>query len=350
MQRTFGDHQAEVEDTRRRYDIIRQNRRMKFSENCSLFDSSKCADIYKLTKVDGQNIYEIRSQKVMLKHKFDRLSIEQKLNKIDCMIQFADLIEIFYIKAVLIKKSLIKKLFVLELEHSQEVYIPNELSCELYPQSFRFYDPVIQISNQMFSHKQKLYHSLKTEFYLKKIKGNDFKRAFLEQYGVLTTEKNFKQMFKHKLMKEHESTVIKHTQSKHHVSLQKSRYLMVESTEESLQNLAQLQTYVIEKQYERSPGEVVKNLEDQQLELKFCKKNIVNLKRQKFIIFKQSQCAKLDHLRNQGEKFNTVMMLERHIRAAQDGLYKNRNRAVNYNPKQTEKNLDLIPYNQLTDK
>lgn len=53
----------------------------------------------------------------MLKYKFDKLSIEQKLNKINCMIEFADLIDIFYIKAVLIKKSLIKKLFVLDLEH-----------------------------------------------------------------------------------------------------------------------------------------------------------------------------------------------------------------------------------------
>lgn len=63
---------------------------------------------------------------------------------------------------------------------------------------------------------------------------------------------------------------------------------MVESTEESLKKLAELQTYVIEKNYERGPGEIPKNLEDEMLELRFCKKHIVNLKRQKFMVFKQS--------------------------------------------------------------
>lgn len=63
---------------------------------------------------------------------------------------------------------------------------------------------------------------------------------------------------------------IKHMQSKHHISLQKSRYLMVESTEEGLKNLADLQTYVIEKKWERGPHERIKNLEDQTLELRFC--------------------------------------------------------------------------------
>lgn len=54
---------------------------------------------------------------------------------------------------------------------------------------------------------------------------------------------------------------------------------MVESTEEGLKKLAELQTYVIEKRWEKKAGELVKNLEDQTLELKFCKQEIVNLKR-----------------------------------------------------------------------
>lgn len=120
------------------------------------------------------------------------------------MITFANLIDTLFIKAALLRKSIVKRIFVLDLEHNQEVYIPSELTCEIYPFSFRYYDPIIQITNHLFSHKQKLYHCLKTEFYLKKIKGNDFKRKFLEQYGFLTTEKNLKLMFKHRLMIEEE--------------------------------------------------------------------------------------------------------------------------------------------------
>lgn len=42
----------------------------------------------------------------------------------------------------------------------------------------------------MFSKKQKQFHSLRTEFFLKKNKGKDHKKKLLEQAGFLRTEKN----------------------------------------------------------------------------------------------------------------------------------------------------------------
>jgi hypothetical protein len=59
------------------------------------------------------------------------------------MLGVADLVDVFYMKTVLLKKSLMKKLFVLDVEHNLECYIPDELSCDQYPYSFRYYDPVI---------------------------------------------------------------------------------------------------------------------------------------------------------------------------------------------------------------
>ena len=59
------------------------------------------------------------------------------------MLIFGELIDQFYIKAVLLKKSLLKKRFVLEVEHNLECYIPDELTIDRYPYSFRYYDPVI---------------------------------------------------------------------------------------------------------------------------------------------------------------------------------------------------------------
>ena len=56
-------------------------------------------------------------------------------------------IDIFYIRAILHKKALMKKKFVLDVEHNLEVFIPNDLSCDLYPYSFRYYDPIIQITD-----------------------------------------------------------------------------------------------------------------------------------------------------------------------------------------------------------
>lgn len=60
-------------------------------------------------------------------------------------------------------------MFVLDLEHSQEVFIPDVLSCDVYPYSYRYYDPIISITNKMFNEKSKMYHCLKTDFYLKKL-------------------------------------------------------------------------------------------------------------------------------------------------------------------------------------
>lgn len=164
----------------------------KFSNGFGLFDKSACSDIYKTVKVDGLNMYELRSIRVMIRYKLDKKMLEQQLTKVRFMLGVAGLVDIFYIKAILLKKALLKKQFVLEVEHNLECYIPDELTIDKYPYSFRYYDPIIQITNQLFSQKQKLYHCLKTDFYLKKIKGNDFKKKFLEDYGVLTTEKNRK--------------------------------------------------------------------------------------------------------------------------------------------------------------
>ena len=59
------------------------------------------------------------------------------------MLGFAGLTDIFYIKALLLKKALIKKQFVLDVEHNLECYIPDELTLDRYPYSFRYYDPTI---------------------------------------------------------------------------------------------------------------------------------------------------------------------------------------------------------------
>lgn len=125
---------------------------------------------------------------------------------------------------------------------------------------------------------------------------------------------------------------------------------MVESTEEGLRKLAEIQTYVIEKKWERGPHERVTNLEDLPLELRFCHQGVVNDKRSKFIVFKQSQYTRLDHLKNQGQKFGTMRMAMRHIDSNFDDYYRLRPRDLDYNPKGLEKDLDLIPFDQLTDR
>ena len=78
------------------------------------------------------------------------------------------------------------------------MYIPNNLSCDIYPYSYRYYDPVISITNRLFDSKSKMYHCLKTDFFLKKLQGKDFKKKFLEGIGALPNEKTQPLQFSHK--------------------------------------------------------------------------------------------------------------------------------------------------------
>lgn len=151
----------------------------------NLGGNSKCPDIYYETKVDDMNMYDQRSSRVMINYKYDKNVLDAKLLKVKFMLGVGNITDVFYIKTLIKKKQLVKQIFVQKVEHSTEVFIPLELSCDQYPYSFRYYDPIIQITNQLFSAKQKQFHCLRTEFFLQKNQGNDHMKTFLEAVGAL---------------------------------------------------------------------------------------------------------------------------------------------------------------------
>lgn len=58
----------------------------------------------------------------------------------------------------------------------------------------------------------------------------------------------------------------------------------------------------------------------------------------------------MDHLKNQGQKLNCMLLIDRYVNENFEILYKERDREINYNTKCIERDLDLIPYNKLTDR
>ena len=62
------------EDEKKEGDLKKIN---KFSNGFGLFDKSACSDIYKTVKVDGLNMYELRSIRVMIRYKLDKKILEQ---------------------------------------------------------------------------------------------------------------------------------------------------------------------------------------------------------------------------------------------------------------------------------
>ena len=129
--------------------------------------------------------------------KFKRMQWNASLRKVKFMLGVGGLVDDFFLMAVIKKIELQKAMFVLELEQGQEVYIPNELSCDSYPQGFRFYDPIIQIVNHLFSQDNQVYHTLKTEFNLDKIKGSDWVKDLMIQVGILENPKKPQLFTKH---------------------------------------------------------------------------------------------------------------------------------------------------------
>lgn len=124
---------------------------------------------------------------------------------------------------------------------------------------------------------------------------------------------------------------------------------MVESTEAGLKLLADLQTYVIEKKVS-GPRDMKRSLEDLPLELRYCRDAEVDSKRQRFLLFKQNQFMRHEHLKNQGQTLHTVQLVQRFIDKNFDALYRNRPRGLDYNPGRLpqDKDLDLKPYDALT--
>lgn len=145
-------------------------------------------------------MYDNRSTKAKFHYKVIRKIIEKQLIKVRFMLAVGGLIDIFYIKCQLRKISLMKKMFVLELEQGQEVFIPKDLTCDNYPLSYQFYDPIIQIVNHFFSAESRLYFILKTEFNLSRLKEADWMQQFLIKLGVYETDETRKLTYKHSLI------------------------------------------------------------------------------------------------------------------------------------------------------
>lgn len=72
---------------------------------------------------------------------------------------------------------------------------------------------------------------MKCEFNLDKIKGSDWVKDLLIKVGVLENPKKPLLYTKHKLINENIMNQIDHMHSPHSIALQKSRYILIESTE-----------------------------------------------------------------------------------------------------------------------
>ena len=96
----------------------------------------------------------------------NRQNLLHLYNKCKILINFKAIKQVLYIKAALMKIQVAKELFVLEIEQGHEAYVPPELTVDLMPLSFRFYDAILVFVQDLVSAKAKDLNSFKTLYRL----------------------------------------------------------------------------------------------------------------------------------------------------------------------------------------
>lgn len=82
---------------------------------------------------------------------------------------------LLFIEAILKRTSLLREVFLLNIEIGLETVIPHELSQQGLPASFRFYDPILSIVKENISlEKQQIFH-VRNKYNMRRIQDTDKK-------------------------------------------------------------------------------------------------------------------------------------------------------------------------------
>lgn len=134
---------------------------------------------------------------------------------------------IMFIKAALTKIGIARKIFISEIGQGKESFILPELSNDRLPTQFWFYDSIIQQIQNCVDPKRKDIVIKQSQFQLAVYRSENFKKKALEKYGFIDPP-DTKIFLKPKQINMKESNEINHYLSPATMTLQKSRYLVIE--------------------------------------------------------------------------------------------------------------------------
>ena len=187
-------------------------------------DKSRCFDIFYETNIDGTPMYEQDSHERKLKYKFNRNNMQSELNTLKLLKSIGAFKGHFYVKALLRRIHLSKQLLIIELEQGLEIFIPRDFQQNELPNSFRYFDPILQIVQESISKERKQFFLLKLQFNLSHVRARDYKGRLL----ALLIGEDSKLHSKQHSINNRQVPAIDHTQSQHTLALQRSNYLTIE--------------------------------------------------------------------------------------------------------------------------
>ena len=105
----------------------------------------------------------------------NKKKLRGRLGKLRTILRLRILQKQLYLEGLLEKYRLIKRIFVMEVERGQEVFIPPDLSIKALPMSYRFYDPIFHIVESLVSNEKKQIFNMKTQYCLSNLREKDRK-------------------------------------------------------------------------------------------------------------------------------------------------------------------------------
>ena len=110
---------------------------------------NRCQDFFKETIIEKDDeqirMYEKKSEAKYFSEKRIKTDLEVRYARIKLVLNLKSLQGALYLKTVLEKIEISRKLFVIAVQDGDEIYVPNDLSQTQLPISFRYYDPIIQV-------------------------------------------------------------------------------------------------------------------------------------------------------------------------------------------------------------
>ena len=96
-------------------------------------------------------------------YKFRRYKLDKNKHKIKNLLASKQITGPRYLMAWIKIFEIVKLLFLLELEQDSDVLIPDELSQDKLPMSFRYYDPIIMLIQEKLSKDRRAYLMVKKQ-------------------------------------------------------------------------------------------------------------------------------------------------------------------------------------------
>ena len=145
-------------------DVVDQNKEsMRLAKIKAIYEMQYGFDIYQIQDWGYKNKNNKNFSRIVHYKQIRRFK-QMHYNQIKLLINFNTFKGMHYIKASLLKTKLAREIFIADIEQGREIYIPDEISIERYPVSFRFYDSTIKLVRNMLSDDIKQYFSFKNTF------------------------------------------------------------------------------------------------------------------------------------------------------------------------------------------